>query len=110
MISLKVLFDNKIVYNVIIFKTLPVSSETTQCPLSFNDPFQFTHCVIHQVNQKLQSKVRCKFTLLTAFLSTLHMVITIDLMPELKKNILNFGYGVNFKYEGMFDRFHEVTK
>ena len=22
-------------------------------------------------------------------------------MPELKKNILNFGYGVNFKYEGM---------
>ena len=25
----------------------------------------------------------------------------IDIMPELKKNILNFGYGVNFKYEGM---------
>ena len=35
-------------------------------------------------------------------------------MPELKKNILNFGYGVNFKYEGMlshsFDRFYIVTK
>ena len=33
---------------------------------------------------------------------------TVDIMPELKKNILNFGYGVNFKYEGMlshsFDR------
>ena len=25
----------------------------------------------------------------------------IDNMPELKRNILNFGYGVNFKYEGM---------
>ena len=38
----------------------------------------------------------------------------IDIMPELKKNILNFGYGVNFKYEGMlshsFDRFYIVTK
>ena len=35
-------------------------------------------------------------------------------MPKLKRNILNFGYGVNFKYEGMlshsFDRFYVVTK
>ena len=35
-------------------------------------------------------------------------------MPELKRNILNFGYGVNFKYEGMplhsFDRFYVATK
>ena len=34
--------------------------------------------------------------------------------PELGKNILNFGYGINFKYEGMlvhsFDRFYVVTK
>ena len=38
----------------------------------------------------------------------------IDMMPELKKNILNFRYGVNFKYEGMlthsFDSFYVVTK
>ena len=38
----------------------------------------------------------------------------VDIMPELKKNILNFGYGVNFKYEGMlphyFDRFYIVPK
>ena len=38
----------------------------------------------------------------------------IDVMPELKKNVLNFGYGVNFKYEGMlthsFDRFYVVAK
>ena len=34
--------------------------------------------------------------------------------PESKKNILNFGYGINYKYEGMlahsFDRFYVVTK
>ena len=33
---------------------------------------------------------------------------------KLKKNVLNFGYGVNFKYEGMlthsFDRFYVVAK
>ena len=38
----------------------------------------------------------------------------VDIMPELKRNILNFGYRVNFKYEGMlshsFDRFYIVTK
>ena len=38
----------------------------------------------------------------------------IDIMPKLKRNILNFGYGVNFKYKGMlshsFDRFYIVTK
>ena len=38
----------------------------------------------------------------------------IDIMPELKRNVLNFGCGVNFNYEGMlshsFDRFYVVTK
>ena len=44
----------------------------------------------------------------------MHDVLTVDVMPELKKNVLNFGYGVNFKYEGMlthsFDRFYVVAK
>ena len=35
-------------------------------------------------------------------------------MSELKRNILNYGYRINFKYEGMlvhsFDRFYVVTK
>ena len=35
-------------------------------------------------------------------------------MPELKRHILHFGYGVNFKYEGMvshyFHRFYVVAK
>ena len=38
----------------------------------------------------------------------------VDIIPELKENILNFSYGVNFKYEGMlshsFHRFYIVTK
>ena len=38
----------------------------------------------------------------------------VDIVSELKKNILNFDYGVNFKYEGMlshsFDIFYIVTK
>ena len=38
----------------------------------------------------------------------------IKIKPELKKNILNVGYGINYKYEGMlvhsFDRFYIVTK
>ena len=38
----------------------------------------------------------------------------VDIMPELKRNVLNFGYGINFKYEGMlshsFDRFYVVAK
>ena len=41
-------------------------------------------------------------------------VAAVNIMPELKRNILNFGYGVNFKYEGMlshsFDRFYVVAK
>ena len=54
------------------------------------------------------------FLTITFFLFTcLHDSSTVDIMPELKKNILNFGYGVNFKYEGMlshsFDRFYVVT-
>ena len=39
---------------------------------------------------------------------------TINFNPELHKNILKFGYGINYKYEGMlahsFDRFYIVTK
>ena len=34
--------------------------------------------------------------------------------PELQKNILKFGYGINYKYEGMlvhsFNRFYVITK
>ena len=39
---------------------------------------------------------------------------TVSIMPELKHNVLRFGYGVNFRYEGMlspsFDRFYVVMR
>ena len=39
---------------------------------------------------------------------------SIKFNPELQKNILKFGYGINYKYEGMlvhsFDRFYIITK
>ena len=42
------------------------------------------------------------------------MGASIEIKPELQRNILNFGYGINYKYEGMlahsFDRFYVVTK
>ena len=38
----------------------------------------------------------------------------VSIMPELKQNVLRFGYRVNFRYEGVlahsFDRFYVVTK
>ena len=42
------------------------------------------------------------------------MGASIEIRPDLQRNILNFGYGINCKYEGMiahsFDRFYVVTK
>ena len=39
---------------------------------------------------------------------------SVKIKPELQKNVLKFGYGINYKYEGMlahsFDRFYAVTK
>ena len=39
---------------------------------------------------------------------------SVDIKPELQRNISKFGYGINYKYEGMlahsFDRFYVVTK
>ena len=39
---------------------------------------------------------------------------SVEIKPELQRNILKFGYGINYKYEGMlaysFDRFYVVTK
>ena len=39
---------------------------------------------------------------------------SVEINPGLKKNILKFAYGINYKYEGMlacsFDRFYVVRK
>ena len=54
------------------------------------------------------------FIFINVFLILMCKTFTIYVMPELKKNVLNFRYSANFKYEGMlthsFDRFYVVAK
>ena len=64
-----------------------------------------------------KNQLKGKMTFLTITLCLFICVYdssAIDIMPELNRNILNFGYGVNFKYEGMLshscDRFYVVEK
>ena len=55
-----------------------------------------------------------RFYLILNFIYYLYQSTSTTIKLELKKNILNFGYGINYKYEGMlahsFDRFYIVTK
>ena len=47
-------------------------------------------------------------------LGRINVSLSVKIKPELQRNILKFGYGINYKYEGMlahsFDRFYIVTK
>ena len=47
-------------------------------------------------------------------LEGINISLSIKIKPELQRNILKFGYGINYIYEGMlvhsFDRFYIVTK
>ena len=53
-------------------------------------------------------------TILTISLFLRSRYSSVEIRPELHRNILKFGYGINYKYEGMlahsFDRFYVVTK
>ena len=53
------------------------------------------------------------FSLAYVFLQ-FYLGTSIEIKPKLQRNILNLGYGINYKYEGMlahsFDRFYVVTK
>ena len=44
----------------------------------------------------------------------IYQYASIEIKLELERNILNFGYDINYKYEGMytqsFDRFYVETK
>ena len=54
------------------------------------------------------------YTLFSLAGITFHLSKCIKIRPELQRNILNFGYGINYKYEVMlvhlFDRFYVVIK
>ena len=55
-----------------------------------------------------------RFYLILSFICHIYQSTSTKIKPELKRNILNFGYGINYKYEGMlthlFDRFYIETK
>ena len=55
-----------------------------------------------------------RFYLFLSILCQFYQSTSTKINPKLKRNILNFGYGINHKYEGMlahsFDRFYVVTK
>ena len=57
---------------------------------------------------------KIKFYLYSIFICHFYQSTSNKIMPELKKNILNFGYSIHYKYEGMlaqsFDRCYVVTK
>ena len=54
------------------------------------------------------------FFWLTILLYLCSRYSSVEIKPELQKNILKFGYGLNYKYVGMlphsFDRFYIITK
>ena len=67
----------------------------------------------------LQLKSRGKMTiyLYTILISLLYLssrYSSVEIKTGVTENILKFGYGINYKYEGMlahsFDRFYVVTK
>ena len=69
--------------------------------------FPHSCLVILQLQGKMKLFVFCLFVILT-------IGDAIKFNPELQKNILKFGYGINYKYEGMlthsFDRFYIIVK
>ena len=56
----------------------------------------------------------CLYTILTILICLCSRPSLVEIKLELEKNILKFGYGINYKYEGMlghsFDRYYMVTK
>ena len=54
------------------------------------------------------------YTILTILLCLSSRYSSVEIRLELLRNIFKFGYGINYKYEGMlahsFDRFYVVTK
>ena len=75
-----------------------------------------TFCVKYLIsNSKLQLQGKMKFYTFFSLIGVIFQLsCCIKIRPELQRNILNFGYSINYKYEGMlvhsFDRFYVVTK
>ena len=61
----------------------------------------------------LQGEIKLHLYIIIIF-NCVHGYTVLEIMLELQRNILKFGYGINYKYEGMlshsFYRFYVMTK
>ena len=73
--------------------------------------YKTLHSPLHFILGKMQIYLYFFLTILVCLSSRYSFV---EIKPELQRNILQFGYGINYKYEGMlthsFDRFYVITK
>ena len=72
------------------------------------------HCAFNIMHLLHQIQGKVNIYSLFCVLCQFYLSTSIKIEPELKKNVFNFGYGINYKYEGMlahsFDRFYAATK
>ena len=97
--------------------TLVQVEEERNLQSSTNQPYT-THlnttnfCILHLFC--IEGKMKFYLYSVLNFLCYFYQSTSTKIKPELKKNILNFAYGINYKYEGMlahsFDRVDIVTK
>ena len=71
--------------------------------------------ILYHTPSSTQGKMNFHFCVALMILLCLNSsYFSVKIRPELQKNILKFGYGINYKYEGTlthsFDRFYVVTK
>ena len=65
-------------------------------------PAESNYSLIYSHVGTFHQQDKMKFIYTICFLLfCVHKDLAIDMMPQLKRNILKFGYGVNFKYKGM---------
>ena len=92
---------------------LSVSTETTQERQQMLQEDQRRAVIFCEYKYKIQHQGKMELSLIFIILYVCG-TSAVSIIPELKHNILRFGYGVNFRYEGMlshsFDRFYVVTK
>ena len=92
------------------FDVAQSSFKTTNRP-SMNNQLKLTQlfCV---ATLQFKGKGKMNFNLYAILTTLLYLssgYSSVEIRPELQKNILRFGYGINYKYEGMlahsFERF-----
>ena len=68
----------------------------------------------HYTKEQYEIQHQSKMAILLIMIVLVCGTSAVSIMPELKHNVLRFGYGVNFRYEGMlahsFDRFYVVAR